>query len=353
MRVLVAMSGGVDSSVAAVLLREQGYDLVGVTLRLYDCESGQSERSCCGLSGVAEARAAAGRLGMPHYVVDGQDLFERRVLRYAWDTYRTGRTPNPCVRCNEWMKFGLLYEQARKLGASYVATGHHARVLRDGAVGLARGKDPLKDQSYFLFSLTPEQLNMSLLPVGELDKSEVREIARERDLPNAARMESQDACIAQRSDLAQALRARFSGLAKPGRILDTTGTLLGRHDGVHRFTVGQRKGLGVALGHRAYVVSICSESGDVVVGSERELEARGLRAEQARWLVSPQMFADQPVEVQIRYRHRAVPARLVCKPDSVVEAWFDEPQRAVTPGQAAVFYCGDRLLGGGWIACAL
>lgn len=371
MRVVVAMSGGVDSSVAAALLKQRGYEVVGLTLRLYDCEEGQNERSCCGLAGVAEARASAGRLGIPHYVVDGQELFERRVLRYAWDEYAEGRTPNPCVRCNEWMKFGLLYEHARKLGASYVATGHHARVLRE-AVGegrtagathddvvLARGRDPEKDQSYFLFSLSPEQLRMSLLPVGELRKEEVRGVARELDLPNAERRESQDACIAQQRDLAEALRRRFEGRARPGRFRDAEGNVIGRHDGVHRFTIGQRKGLGLALGARAYVVAIDGASGDVVLGEPTQLVARGLRAREVSWIGGAPTAKSIQAEVQIRYRHRAVRATIAVVPSGDdaarngdgpgVDVWFDEPQRAVTPGQAAVFYQGDRVLGGGWI----
>ena len=348
-RVVAALSGGVDSSVAAALLKEQGYEVIGLTLQLYDCEDGQSERSCCGLSGVSDARAAAGALGIPHYVLNGQDLFERRVLRYAWQEYDAGRTPNPCVRCNEWMKFGLLYEQARKLGADYVATGHHARIARNGSIQLLRGKDPGKDQSYFLFSLTPEQLAMSLLPIGDLSKSEVRELARQNGLPNADRLESQDACIAQRGDLAEALRRRFSGQSKPGVIKDADGKVVGRHEGVHRVTIGQRKGLGLAMGERRYVTHIDAASGTVTLGDKEQLETEGLRAAEVSWLaeVAPEQTID--AEVQIRYRHRAVPARVKRVSEHSAEVQFAQPQSAVAPGQAVVFYQGERVLGGGWI----
>jgi len=355
------MSGGVDSSVAAALLQRQGYEVVGTTLRLYDCEEKQSERSCCGLSGVAEARAAAGRLNIPHYVIDGQQLFERRVLRDAWRQYARGFTPNPCVRCNEWMKFGLLFEQAAKLGATYVATGHHARVIRDDRSSeagslrpkLCRGQDPAKDQSYFLFSLTLEQLAISLLPIGAMTKQQVRSVAREIGLPNADRLESQDACIAQRRDLAEALRQRFGGSRRPGLLRDATGRVLGQHDGIHRFTVGQRKGLGVALGERQYVLSIDAATGDVVVGEDKQLEANGLRATNVSWLVEVPTEQAVDVEVQIRYRHRAVPAVVVRQRQGVAEVRFASPQRAVSPGQAAVFYQGDQVIGGGWIESAV
>jgi len=362
MRIVVALSGGVDSAVAAGLLREQGHEVVALTLRLFDCSEGVNERSCCGLAGVAAARAAAGQLGIPHYVVDGQDLFEARVLRRAWDDYDGGRTPNPCVACNEQLKLGLLYQQARKLGAQAVATGHHARIEHrssehgrsERAPTLWRGRDRHKDQSYFLFSLSPDQLSICRLPVGELTKPQVREHARALGLPNADRAESQDACIAQRGDFAEALRQRFDGVARPGAFVDRAGNVLGRHEGVHRFTVGQRKGLGIALGERAYVVAIDAELAEVVVDTDKQhLCADGLRAANVRWHAPIERGEAVDVEVQIRYRHRAVRARLHRLADDSAEVRFASPERAVAPGQAAVFYRGDRLLGGGWIERAL
>ncbi|MBK8481652.1 MAG: tRNA 2-thiouridine(34) synthase MnmA [Proteobacteria bacterium] len=353
MRVVVAMSGGVDSSVAAGLLREAGHEVIGLTLQLYDCETGTSERSCCGLSGVAAARAAAGALGLPHYVIDGQASFEQQVLRPAWDDYAAGRTPNPCVRCNDALKLGLLDAQARRLGAAFVATGHHARIAHGAWPVLRRGLDREKDQSYFLFSLAAEQLRRLLLPVGERTKAEVRELARQWGLPNAARAESQDACIAQRGDLAEALRLRFGAPARPGLMRQAEGRVVGRHEGVHRFTVGQRKGLGVGLGERAYVTAIDAARGEVRLGSARALERAGLYADAVSWLIEAPPTGERAVEVQMRYRQRPVPARLVPQAHGTVEVHFERAQRAVAPGQAVVFFEGDRVLGGGWIAKAI
>ena len=350
MRVITALSGGVDSAVAAALLKAQGYDVIAMTLRLYDCSEGRNEKSCCGVSGVSSARAVAGALDIPYYVVSGEELFERRVLRYAWDEYSVGRTPNPCVACNEWMKFGLLYEQADKFGAEYVATGHHARVEHADGSMLLRGVDRTKDQSYFLFSLKSSQLRRSLFPVGELTKAQVREYASQLALPNADRAESQDACIAQRGDLAEALRVRFGGRATPGLIRDTSGKVLGRHQGIHRFTIGQRRGLGVALGRPAYVVAINPEMSEVVVGDAAELAARSLTARSVNWLVDVPLDQPQAISVQIRYRHNAVDAQLVRRADESAAVFFPDPERAVTPGQAVVFYSGERVLGGGWIS---
>ncbi|MCA9672308.1 MAG: tRNA 2-thiouridine(34) synthase MnmA [Myxococcales bacterium] len=358
-RVVIALSGGVDSSVAAALLLEQGFEVVALTLQLFDCSDQVNERSCCGVAGVAEARAAAGRLGIRHYVINGRERFREVVLAQAWREYERGRTPNPCVACNDTMKFGLLYERARELGADFVATGHHARVVREPTGGgrpwLLRGRDADKDQSYFLFSLSDEQLRVTRFPIGELTKAEVRERARGLLLPNAARAESQDACIAQRSDLAESLREAFGGAAKPGRFVDRGGRVLGEHDGVHRFTVGQRKGLGVALGARAYVVSIDATSGDVVIDTDvRSLESVGLVARAMRWHDEVAPGERRACQVKVRYRHEAVQAELERAADGDgVLVRFAEPERAVTPGQAAVLYDGERVIGGGWIDRAL
>ena len=353
-RVVVALSGGVDSSVTAAILKAEGYDVVGMTLKLYDCQDGQNERSCCGLAGVSEARAAAGVLQIPHYVVDGEALFESHVLKHAWQEYSSGRTPNPCVACNEWMKFGLLFDQARKLGADFVATGHHARIARGDRPRLLRGQDPNKDQSYFLFSLSNAQLAMALLPVGDLQKAKVRQLAREFGLPNADRLESQDACIAQRGDFAEALRERFDGQVESGPIVNSSGTKIGSHDGIHKFTVGQRKGLGVALGKRAYVLAIDKATNTVVIDTDaKKLLADGLRADDMRWLRSMEDGETLDVQVQIRYRHQAVPATLTRQGEKGAVARFSEAQSAVSPGQAAVFYLEDEVVAGGWITRAV
>jgi tRNA-specific 2-thiouridylase len=347
MRVVVALSGGIDSSVAAAMLQQQGHEVIGMTLQLFDDTTAVTGRSCRDLSGVAAARAVAERLGFPHHVIDGRERFEQHVLRRAWQQYASGRTPNPCAICNAQLKFGLLAQQARELGAQRVASGHHARLL-DGR--LWRGRDPDKDQSYFLFALDEGQRRHALLPVGELTKQRVRELAREMGLPNAERPESQDACIAQGEGLAETLRQHAGAPSRPGVFVDASGRVLGEHDGVHRFTVGQRKGLGLALGQRAYVVAIDAEQGRVLVDSdEGALSAGGLEASGICWHEPPREGQPLEVEVQIRYRHRPVPARLIALGDNNARVLFVRPQRAVTPGQAVVCYQGERVVAGGWI----
>lgn len=352
-QVVVALSGGVDSSVAAALLVEQGVEAIGVTLRFWPCaDAGPAPArvSCCGIDGVESARAVAATLGIPHYVVDCREEFEAEVLKPAWEEYARGRTPNPCVTCNRAIKFGLLLRQAERLGAEGLATGHHARLARtaSGRV-LLRGRDPRKDQSYFLFALSPAQLDAAELPVGEMTKDEVRAAARRRGLPSAERPESQDACLGTDGErLGEALRRRFGEVARPGEIVDTDGRVLGRHAGIHRFTVGQRKGLGVAAGERAYVCAIDAARGAVVVCTDpRELEADELEAAGATWLGPPP--GPGPVTAQIRYRHAAAPARVEQLAEDRLRVRFDLPQRAVTPGQAVVVYDGERVVGGGWI----
>ena len=353
-RVVVAMSGGIDSAVTAALLRNKGYTVIGLTLKLYDCADNINERSCCGLGGLSDALAVAGQLDIPHYVIEGEALFEKRVLRHAWNEYARGRTPNPCVACNEQMKFGLLFAHAEQLDADYVATGHHARITRNGRSRLLRGIDRAKDQSYFLFSLSRAQLDRALLPIGDLTKDQVRRMAKQFGLSNADRPESQDACIAQRDEMAEALRVRFEGTTRRGPICTPDGRQVGEHQGIHRFTVGQRKGLGVAFGERAYVTRIDPQTRTVVVSTDRrDLSAAGLVVSDVRWHQDVVEEMRQPVQIQIRYRHRAVPGWIEhCGPDHVT-ARFHEPQDAVTPGQAAVFYQDEQVIGGGWIDRAI
>lgn len=350
-RVVVALSGGVDSSVAAALLVQAGYDVVGITLRLRPCGDGTDPRSCCGVDGEASARSVAGRLGFPHYTLDVRGSFEVLVLRPAWEAYAAGRTPNPCVGCNRDVKFGLLMQRARALGADLVATGHHARVEigPEGEPVLLRGRDAGKDQSYFLFALGRERLARALFPVGGMTKDEVRALAADLHLASADRPDSQDACIASRDGFAEALRRELHGEARPGRIVDASGRLLGPHPGIHRFTVGQRKGTGVALGHPAWVRSIDAADGTVVLTEDpADLRAEGLVASGLTWLKDPpaEGFA---CTVQVRYRAPAVPATVDVGEGATASVRFERPVRAVTPGQAVVFYDGDRVLGGGWI----
>lgn len=394
-KVVVAMSGGVDSSVAAAHLVRAGYKVIGVTLRLWSCEDeGSHKRACCGLDQVAHARGVADKLAIPHYVIDESVNFDKTILRHAWNEYSLGRTPNPCILCNEHIKFGALLKKARALGARWIATGHYARIRRKGegsAPILCRGDDLQKDQSYFLFSLTQEQLDGTLFPIGELTKQEVRRIAHEEGFQNADRAESQDACLlADDGGFAEALRQRYEAKERPGTLVDADGNRLGEHPGVHRFTVGQRRGLGIALGQPAYVSSIDAERNEVTVStSSEDLMSQGLEAADVRWsrggldLIREEAgddragqiqekaaedraairgdsnhersgedqaaLRDVPLLVQIRYRHRAVEASVSEIGDGRVRVRFDEPQKAVTPGQAAVFYKGDCVIGGGWI----
>ena len=361
--VVVAMSGGVDSSVAAALLCEQGFEVIGVTLRMIDCGNPNPNASCCGLGGVSSAEDVAACLSIPYHVLDAGAVFEERVLRGAWQQYAQGRTPSPCLICNESVKLGLLCEYAARIGARWVATGHHARIGPEASsesgvadapvppVQLLRGRDRHKDQSYFLARIRSEQLAMARFPVGVMTKAEVRRAARERGLPSADRPESQDAClVAEEGGFAEALRQLYAAPALAGSIVDPAGAVLGTHAGIHRYTIGQRRGLGVSLGHRAYVSAIRPSSGEVVLTDrEEDLLASGFTARSVRWMpgVAPEAITD--CLVQIRYRSKEVPAHLSELIQDAVTVRFDTPQRAVTPGQAAVFYQGERVLGSGWI----
>lgn len=349
-RVVVAMSGGVDSTAAAVWLQRDGLDVIGATLRLWYCDDDAGRGSCCDERGVELARAACAALDIPHVVLDRQQPFEDEVLRPAWEAYAAGSTPSPCVGCNERIKLRAMEQLADERGAPWIATGHHARVeARGDHVLLRRGRDRDKDQTYFLFQLTERQRARLRLPVGDRTKAEVRALLRELGLPNATRAESQDACLAAGDEgFAEALRVRFDGVARPGPIVDEDGRVLGRHDGLHRFTVGQRRGLGVALGRPAYVLRLEPDRAAVVVTTDpARLGARALRASGARWW---RPVADGArVQVQVRYRSAPVGGTVALLPGGRFEVRFDRAQRAVTPGQAAALYDGDVLVGGGWI----
>jgi tRNA-uridine 2-sulfurtransferase len=346
MRVAVAMSGGVDSSVAAALLVEGGHEVVGATLGL----------GCGGdPAGLADARAVAGALGIPHHVVDGAREFEERVLRPAWDEYDCGRTPSPCLVCNERIKFGLLLDWARSLGIDHVATGHHARleVGDDGEIRLLRGADRDKDQSYFLARLSREQLASAVFPVGGMHKADVRAHARRLGLPSAERAESQDAClVAEGQSFPEMLRSRFGATAAPGDVVDDDGRTIGRHAGVHLYTVGQRRGLGVASASRMWVRAVhCGSAEVVVTHDEGRLLSDRMAVDGVRWL-APRPAGSVVCEVQVRYRHAPVRAEVRATATDEAEVTFERPVRAVAPGQAAVFYDGERVLGSGWIRSA-
>ncbi len=352
-RVVLGMSGGVDSSAAAALLLEQGFDVVGITLKLWpqDCVS-RAEDKCCGPQAVADARGVAHRLGIPFYLVDEAEDFQREVVQYFADEYRAGRTPNPCVMCNEKLKFGTLLRRARQLGAETVATGHYARVEADPSTGrhlLKRGRDLRKDQSYFLFSLRQEQLARTRFPLGELTKADTRDIARDSALKTADKEESMEICFVPDNDYGRFLQQAKLVAKHRGEIVDLQGNILGHHDGIEFFTIGQRRGLGIAAPKPLYVLDLDPVKNRVVVGDESELERDSLTVERCNWIVS----AEPPVEIEalvkIRYNHAGSPATIRSGPAGTAEVRFHEPQRAITPGQACVFYDGDVVLGGGWI----
>lgn len=349
-RVVVAMSGGVDSSLAAALLVEAGYDVVGVSMRLW---AGASESGCCSLDDFLDARLVAERLGIPFYVMDFSDEFGRAVVDDFVAEYRRGRTPNPCARCNQYVKFAGFWDRARELGASRIATGHYARVAEiEGGGALLAGLDPDKDQSYFLFGVDRAVLARTLFPVGGLHKAGVRAEAERRGLPVARKPDSQEVCFVPRGGYAAFVEERVSTVPlRDGSLIDADGAVLGAHGGVHRFTVGQRRGLGVSGGAPRYVAAIEAD-GNVRLGDAAAVVSAGLTAAAPNWLARPPLPGTR-VAVKIRSRFAATPARVLRADASGFAVTADAGLRAVTPGQAAVLYDGERVLGGGWIQAAL
>lgn len=353
-RVVVAMSGGVDSSVTAALLKEQGYEVIGVSLQLWDHSQGHGEKTatggCCSLDDLHDARRVAEQLGIPYYVVNAEEEFRRLVVDDFVAEYFAGRTPNPCVRCNERIKFGLLLDRARELGAEMLATGHYARIDRDerGRYRLLTGDDRNKDQSYFLFTLNQEQLARTLFPVGGLTKPEVRALAERFRLRTATKGESQEVCFIPDDDYVRFLEEeRGTGLLA-GAIVDSAGNVLGRHQGIYRYTVGQRRGLGIAHAHPLHVLGVNAATHDVVVGGREELPRQGLSATGINWILTPDSESIETT-CRIRYRHRPIPCRVTPLPGGEAEVRFVRPEPGVTPGQSVVFYDGETVLGGGWI----
>ena len=353
-RVVLAMSGGVDSSASAVLLRRQGYDVVGLFMRTgthtdeADARK-DNKKGCCSAIDAGDARRVADRLDLPFYALDFEREFDR-IIDYFADEYLRGRTPNPCVVCNTWLKFGQLWAFARQLGADLIATGHYAQVVPGpGGPELHRGLDPDKDQSYVLHGIKREVLPHLLFPIGGLTKPEVRDIAREAGLLGVAdKPDSVEICFVPSGDHTDVVRRRRPGAALAGTVVEKDGTVLGEHDGIDRFTVGQRKGLGVAAGRKRFVLEVIPETRTVVVGDPEDLLANGLVASQVNWLIDPPT-APIRCTAKIRYRHAGCPATVVATADGGAMVHFAEPQSAVTPGQAVVFYDGPRVLGGGWI----
>ncbi|MFM7736974.1 MAG: tRNA 2-thiouridine(34) synthase MnmA [Alphaproteobacteria bacterium] len=348
-RVVAAMSGGVDSAVATALLRAAGFDVVGVSMRLGASSwRADGHAGCCSLDDFEDARRCAERLGVPHYVVDFREAFAARVVSPFAADYLRGRTPNPCVACNRDLKFDALWEWARAIGAAAVATGHYACIegTPEDGFELRAAADPAKDQSYFLFTLGQAELARTLFPVGGLAKCEVRAIAGALDLPVARKPESQDICFVAGRRYDEVVQEIAGAEAiRPGRILDEDGREIGRHDGIHRFTVGQRRGLGGGAAEPRYVASIDPSSGDVVAAPRRALARGGFTVSDPRWTGGEHRG---PARVRLRHRHEPVACTVEPRGERV-RVQFDSPSPGVTPGQAAVFYDGDRVLGGGWV----
>jgi tRNA-specific 2-thiouridylase len=361
-RVVIGMSGGVDSSVAAFLLKQQGYDVVGVTMKVWpqDCIS-RAEDKCCGPQAIADARGVAHALGIPHYVVDEGENFERLVIDYFTDEYKKGRTPNPCVVCNEKVKFGNLWGKAKALGADFIATGHYAIIEHHaGHAVLRKGRDSRKDQSYFLFSLRQAQLQRALCPLGEMSKPEIRAIARQLGLKVAEKEDSQEICFVPGNDYKAFLKSHMgAGEFHPGGIYDKSGRRVAEHEGIEMFTIGQRKGLPGGSPRPMYVIDIDPATSSVIVGEAEDLVTSEFMIDNAIWhradvdavagVADPAYSYSFEATVKIRYAHPGAAATIFPGENGEARVRLHTPQRAVTPGQAAVCYRGDEVLGGGWI----
>ena len=351
-RALIAMSGGVDSSLAAKLIKDAGYDCVGCTMKLYGNEDIGVSRghTCCTLEDAEDARAVAYKIGMPYYVFNFTDDFREKVISKFVSSYEHALTPNPCIDCNRYMKFDKLFERAKILGCEYVVTGHYARIeKRGGEFFLKKALDETKDQSYVLYSMTQEQLAHTLFPLGTFRKSEVRALAGKCGFVNASKPDSQDICFVPDGDYGAFLE-RYTGKKYPsGAFIDTDGNVLGMHRGTVRYTVGQRRGLGVALGKPMYVKKIDPEKNTVTLAEERELYSDALTAAKFNWISGRAPEAGIRCRAKIRYRQKEEPAAAYPEPDGTVKVKFDSPQRAITPGQAVVLYDGETVLGGGQI----
>jgi tRNA-specific 2-thiouridylase len=357
-RVLLAMSGGVDSSIAAYLLKEQGHEVIGVFMRtgVHDSDDNNvadHKKGCCSALDAGDARRVADDLDIPFYALDFAGDFAR-IMDYFADTYLEGRTPNPCIVCNNWLKFGKLWSYGRQLNADLIATGHYARMeMGPAGAELHRARDESKDQSYVLFGLRPSRLSNIMFPLGQMHKDEVRAMARRIGLPVADKPDSVEICFIPDSDHASFIRGRRPDARTTGHVRDRSGKVLAMHDGIERFTIGQRKGLGFATSGKRYVLEIVPGANDVVVGSADELMSCGLAASSANWLIDPPGSEPLPVQAKIRYRHPPAAGRAYSVEGGRLRVEFDSPQSAVTPGQAVVCYQDSRVLGGAWIDRAL
>jgi tRNA-uridine 2-sulfurtransferase len=348
------MSGGVDSSATAALLLEQGYDVIGITLKLWpqDCVN-RAEDKCCGPQAVTDARSVCHELGIPYYLIDEAAEFQKHVIQYFADEYKAGRTPNPCVMCNQNLKFGRLIDRANQLGADFIATGHFARIEKsdDGSRHLLkRGRDSRKDQSYFLFSLRQDQLARAMFPLGLKTKSDTREVARHCNLKTADKEESMEICFVPDNNYGGFLQQANLVQKHRGEIVDTRGQVVGHHDGIEFYTIGQRRGLGITTPEPVYVVELDPENNRVVIGDGSALDRDEFTATNCNWIPFDKLTESIEVTAKIRYNHPGTPATVTPGSNGVVKVKLHSPQRAITPGQAAVFYQDDLVVGGGWIA---
>ncbi len=354
-RVVVGMSGGVDSSVAALLLKNMGYDVVGVTMQIWpeeDPEEVSENGGCCGLAAVDDAAAVADAIGIPYYVLNFRDEFKKNVIDYFTSEYINGRTPNPCIACNRYVKWEALLNKSIAIGADRIATGHYAKVekLDNGRYAVKKSDAGLKDQTYVLYGLTQEELARTIMPLGNLTKDEVRAIARENGLPVAEKKESMEICFIPDNDHAGYIERTVGNVPGEGNFVDSDGNILGRHKGITHYTIGQRKGLGLSMGHPVFVTEIRPETNEVVIGEDEDLYSDSLVCSGLNWQATDGLHGESlKCMAKIRYRHREAPAIISELPDGRVSVRFDTPQRAATPGQAVVFYRDGYILGGGTI----